>query len=139
MARTRKRTAQVGPLFDEPVFGEGVSTPDPSHFSTRHPSDGAEYKTIEQLLYKDVVSFPESRVAANQVFELATAFGPQGPQVIQQIQKNKQIVFHAVGDSGVPTSPATTAMRSAFSIRLPTTRTRPLSRIGPASSFTWEM
>ena len=100
MAGTRKKPAHVRPLFDEPVFSEGVVSSDPSHFSTRHPSDNAEYNAIEQLLTKDVVSFEQSRIAANEVYELATAFGSPGPQVVQQIQKNGRIVFHSLGDSG---------------------------------------
>ncbi len=100
MARTSKKTTQARPLFDEPVFSEGVVTPDPSHFSTRHPSDNAEYKTIEQLLFKDVVGFDKSRITPQEVYGLASAFGPAGPQVVQQIQKNGRIVFHALGDSG---------------------------------------
>jgi len=95
-----KKTTQARPLFDEPVFGEGVVSPDPSHFSTRHPSDNAEYKIIEQLLFKDVVGFEKSRIALQEVYELASAFGSAGPQVVQQIQKNGRIVFHALGDSG---------------------------------------
>jgi Calcineurin-like phosphoesterase len=100
MAGTSKKPAHLRSLFDEPVFGEGVVTPDPGHFSTRHPSDEAEYRLIEQLLYKDVVGFDKSHIAANEVYELATAFGSHGPQVVQQIQKNGRIVFHALGDSG---------------------------------------
>jgi hypothetical protein len=100
MAGTLKKPAHPRSLFDEPVFGEGVVSPDPGHFSTRHPSDNAEYALIEQLLYKDVVGFDKSRIAANEVYELATAFGSHGPKVVQQIQKNGRIVFHALGDSG---------------------------------------
>ena len=104
MARRRPAPASpLQPIFDEPVFGEGVASPDPSHFSTRHPSDSAQYKAIDDLLRKAVVSFDKSRAKPGDVYSLAEALGPHGAGVVQQIARNGQIVFHAVGCSGSST------------------------------------
>ncbi len=100
----KRRHHPVGlpqPVFDEPVFGEGVATPDPTRFSTRHPSDiFAQFSAIEDLLRKAVVPFDKSRVAPGEVYTLADAIGPHGADVVGQITGNGQIVFHCAGDSG---------------------------------------
>ncbi len=87
-------------IFDEPSFEEGVVTPDPAFFSTRHPSDNAEYKALGDLLSKEVVAFDKSRIAPDQLYQLETAMGQLGPDVVKAITGNGRIVFHAVGDSG---------------------------------------
>jgi len=88
------------PVFHEPIFGEDGSLPDPTGFSTAHPSDSALYNQIGDLLKKDVVAVPESRIAANEVFGLAQAYGSHGPQINKLITEAGKIVFHALGDSG---------------------------------------
>src|SRR6266849_3470115 len=75
------------PLFSEPVFNEGVATPDPTVFKQPHPSDTNTYNQVQNLLKKDVVSFSAPR-------------GKHGPAVVQEIQGAGQIVFHAAGDTG---------------------------------------
>lgn len=40
------------PIFDEPVFNEIKPLLDPDTFSTRHPTDNAQYAAIEELLKK---------------------------------------------------------------------------------------
>jgi hypothetical protein len=90
------------PVFHEPIFNEGSSTPDPTGFLTKHPSDTALYKQIQNLLKKDVVSFSQSRAADGEVFRLQDAYGSQGVQIAQTIKKNGKIIFHALGDSGAP-------------------------------------
>src|SRR5947207_1850901 len=57
------------PVFHEPIFGEDGSLPDPNGFSTTHPSDGALYNEIGDLLKKDVVAVPPSRLGADQFYE----------------------------------------------------------------------
>jgi hypothetical protein len=88
------------PIFDEPAFAEGVPTPDPTRFRVPHPSDAAQYQQIQALLTKDVVGFPASRGSPNDLYSLQDALGPHGPEIIQEILKANQIVFHAVGDTG---------------------------------------
>jgi hypothetical protein len=88
------------PVFHEPVFNEGVRSPDPSGFLKPHPSDTAVYKQIQDLLKKDVVGFDQSRAAVKDVYALQDALGAHGPEIVQQIKTAQKIIFHAVGDSG---------------------------------------
>lgn len=88
------------PIFHEPVFGETEKLPDPNGFSTSHPSDSKLYGQIQDLLTKDVVAIPPSRVADNAVVPLSDAYGNHGPQVIKLIEDAGKIIFHALGDSG---------------------------------------
>lgn len=88
------------PVFGEPVFAEGVPTPDPSTFKVPHPSDAQLYQQIQALLSEDVVGFPAARGAPGDLYELASALGPHGPEVIAALQATGQIVFHMAGDIG---------------------------------------
>ena len=88
------------PVFGEPVFSEGTFLQDPTGFSTTHPSDGAQYKELGNLLKKDVVSFEKSRGGNSDLYTLESAYGPHGPAVVGKIKDAKQIVFHSVGDTG---------------------------------------
>src|SRR5271170_5733178 len=96
----KPNTPLAQPIFGEPVFNEGVPTPDPTQFKVPEPSDSALYKQIQNLLKKDTVSFSASRGNANDLYTLQAAWGPHGPEVVQGIQAAKQIVFHVVGDTG---------------------------------------
>jgi Calcineurin-like phosphoesterase len=91
------------PVFDEPVFAEGKPTPDPTRFKVPHPSDAQLYKRIEELLYKDVVAFPQSRLPDSECYPLEVAWGWHGPEIVERIQAAGKIVFHAVGDIGAST------------------------------------
>ncbi len=84
----------------QPIFNEGSVTPDPKQFKTKHPSDNQQYKQIQNLLTKDVVSFVQSRVQPADLYTLETAFGPHGPELVQSITKAGKIIFHCVGDTG---------------------------------------
>src|SRR4051812_35225802 len=88
------------PIFHEPVFGEDGPLPDPTGFSTEHPSDAATYAQIEELLKTEVVAVPPSRIAADQTYSLEEAYGSHGAQINQIIETSGKIVFHAFGDSG---------------------------------------
>jgi hypothetical protein len=88
------------PLFDEPVFAQGKPTPDPTRFSVPHPSDAALYRRVQALLYEDVVAFPAARGAPGDLYSLATALGPHGPDQVAAVQQSGRIVFHVVGDVG---------------------------------------
>ncbi|HEX3505450.1 MAG TPA: metallophosphoesterase [Xanthobacteraceae bacterium] len=89
------------PLFHEPIFSEAERLPSPTGFETKHPNDDATYRAVEDLLTKDVVAIPASRIADNQTFSLQAAYGDHhGPLVIQKIQAAGKIIFHAFGDSG---------------------------------------
>lgn len=88
------------PVFHEPVFNEDKQTVDPPGFLTPHPSDDALYKALGNRLQTDVVAFDKSRVADDELLPLTNAYGDHGPELLDQITKAKQIVFHAIGDSG---------------------------------------
>jgi hypothetical protein len=94
----------VQPIFHEPTFNEGVSSPDPTGFSTPHPSDNAVYSQIEDLLREDVVAFDTSRFADDAVYSLQDAYGEQGADIVQQIHAAGKIIFHSVGDTGASSS-----------------------------------
>ncbi|HEV2398665.1 MAG TPA: metallophosphoesterase [Candidatus Sulfotelmatobacter sp.] len=88
------------PLFSEPVFNEGVPTPDPSQFKVT-PNDQQFYtKEVEALLTKDVVAFPEATGNPGDLFPLATAWGPHGSDIINAINAANCITFQMIGDSG---------------------------------------
>src|SRR6516225_4222881 len=88
------------PVFHEPNFGEETPTPDPTGFTTQHPSDTAVFDEVKDLLKKDVVSFEKSRGADDDLLQLEHAYGSHGAQVVQKIDHAGKIIFHAFGDSG---------------------------------------
>jgi hypothetical protein len=96
----RQRHALPQPVFDEPSFSEGVPSPDPTRFKVKHPSDDALYKELGNQLERNVVPFDPSRLKPGDVYPLASALGPHGLEVIQEIERAGHIVFHAVGDTG---------------------------------------
>jgi hypothetical protein len=98
------RSVLPSPVFDEPVFSEGKPTRDPTGFTVQHPSDAQLYSKIQALLYEDVVGFPLSRAAPSALYELATALGPRGPELVDAIQSAGHIAFHMAGDIGASTA-----------------------------------
>ena len=88
------------PIFHEPFFSEDKPTPDPTGFETKHPSDNATYKEIENLLKKDVVGIPTSRIDDDELCGLDQAYGAHGAEVLAKIKKAGKIIFHSCGDSG---------------------------------------
>ena len=89
-----------GPIFDEPVFQEGQVLPDPSGFHIPHPSDGATYTQLGNLLFTQTTAIPPSRLAPDGLYGLDQAYGAKGPDVVSQIRQAGHIVFHMVGDTG---------------------------------------
>jgi len=92
------------PVFDEPVFQEGQTLPDPKGFHLPHPSDAATYKQLGKLLKKQTTPVPPSRVAPDALYGLDQAFGAKGAEVVQAIRAAGKIAFHAVGDTGAANS-----------------------------------
>jgi hypothetical protein len=84
----------------QPIFSEGQVTPDPTRFAKKHPSDNALYNQLGDLLKKDTVSFPQSRVSADALYSLQDALGPHGSERIAAIKQAGKIVFHSAGDTG---------------------------------------
>jgi hypothetical protein len=92
------------PLFDEPVFTRGRPTPDPRRFAVPHPSDTRLYDRIQALLYEDVVGFAPSRGAPSDIYALASALGPHGPEEMKEVVRAGHITFQMVGDIGASTN-----------------------------------
>lgn len=92
------------PVFDEPVFNKGLESPNPTRFETKHSSDAPQYKQIQDLLKKDVVGFEKSRLKPGDLYELESALGPHGDEIVKSIEDAGQIVFHGVGDSSLAQS-----------------------------------
>src|SRR5262245_20705532 len=87
-------------MFSEPVFNEEVVTGDPPGLAVFHADDNAIFAQVRELLTKQVVGFQKARVADDQVFPLAQAWGAHGADLVKAIEQSGQIVFQAVGDSG---------------------------------------
>jgi hypothetical protein len=97
----RKKNAKLSlPIFSEPVFNEGVPTPDPSQFKNPVTDDKLYTPQLQALLTKDVVPFDQAGGKPGDVFSLATAWASHGPEIIQSINAAKAITFHMIGDSG---------------------------------------
>lgn len=103
----RKSKSPVSqPLFSEPVFNEGIPTPDPSQFKVT-PNDQQDYtKEVESLLTKEVVSFNKASGKPTDLFPLETAWGDHGSDVIKSINAANGITFHMIGDSGATAASA---------------------------------
>ena len=96
----KPKTPLSRPLFSEPVFSEGVPTPDPSQFTVT-PNDQQFYtKEVQALLTKDVVAFPKATGNPGDLFSLASAWGPHGSDVINAINAANAITFQMIGDTG---------------------------------------
>lgn len=86
-----------------PQFAQPELTPDPSKFRTQHDkqADNAAYKVLDkEVKTLPPLPFPPSRGGVEPVLELATVLGPQGNVRVKSITQAKQIVFHALGDTG---------------------------------------
>ena len=107
----RKKNAKLSlPIFSEPVFNEGVPTPDPSQFKTPVTDDKLYTPQLQALLTKDVVPFDQASGKPGDIFPLATAWGSHGPEIIQSINAAKAITFHMIGDSGASAAKTFPAM-----------------------------
>lgn len=97
----RKPLAKVTrALFAEPVFAEGVPTPDPQQFDVV-PNDSADYTAqVKKLLTTEVVAFDQAGGQPGDLYELSTAMGSHGADAVNSIQNSGSITFHMIGDSG---------------------------------------
>lgn len=96
--------------LDGPIFGQPEPTPDPSTFKVKHPSDGAAYKAIDQLNKQGrlkAMPFDAPRGTPEPRLTLTEVFGGLQRAIASIETKNKQIVFHALGDCGSTRGPKT--------------------------------
>jgi hypothetical protein len=84
-----------------PQFAESTPTPDPTRFSVRHGSDDKAYTILDHE--QDTLKprpFPVVQGSAEPVLTLAQALGPKGEDIVAQIGRAGQVVFHSLGDTG---------------------------------------
>ena len=118
-ARGRQPEAITRDL-DRPVFGQPTRTEDPTTFRVPHPSDGAAYKVIDELNREHKIHplpFPTPRGGTEPQLTLQQVLGdiPGSPakvratarSTVQSITTAQQLVFHALGDCGSTSGPAT--------------------------------
>ena len=122
------------PIFHEPFFNEDKPTPDPTGFETQHQSDTKTYKEVEDLLKKNVVPIPSSRMADDDVFGLADAYGNHGPEIVAKIKKAGKIIFHYCGDLA-PLTLVNTPMNFALPIKSRSIAPKRMRIIGLRSSI----
>jgi Calcineurin-like phosphoesterase len=84
-----------------PQFAETSPTPDPSKFRVKHGSDKQAYSILDREAGAlEPRPFPVLR-DTEPVLKLEDAIGgKEGSDVVSAINKAKQLVFHAVGDTG---------------------------------------
>ncbi len=103
----KRKTLSATPSAGQPLFAEPALTPDPSKFRTEHDTKGddAAYKVLDQEASTlKPLPFPPSRGGAEPVLNLQDVLGSGGPATVKAITQSKQIVFHALGDTGNPRS-----------------------------------
>jgi hypothetical protein len=98
------------PLFSEPVFNEGVATPDPTQFTVTPDDEKFYTKEVDALLTTEVVSFPQASGQPGDVYSLEDAWGPHGSDVVQTIDQAQTIYFQVIGDSGATAAKTFPAM-----------------------------
>lgn len=88
---------------DQPRFAQPEVTPDPTRYVVKHASDGAAYKTLDEMARAHElrpIPFPKARGGDEPVLTLAQALGKDGADAVKQIEAAGKLVFHAVGDTG---------------------------------------
>jgi Calcineurin-like phosphoesterase/Iron/zinc purple acid phosphatase-like protein C len=101
------RLGQPGVRVNDPQFGEMKYTPDPTQFL--HPvNDKQYYKEVDKETVNQLIQIvPPPRDSKNLLLSLADVYGAEGNAKVAVITKAKQIVFHAVGDTGPTSGPRT--------------------------------
>ena len=94
--------------LDQPVFAQPKPTPDPVKFEIKHPTDNAIYKQIDQLNREHKITplpFPAPRGLPEPRLSLAEVLDTKADALEEKITKQKQLVFHSVGDTGSTRGP----------------------------------
>jgi hypothetical protein len=101
------RLAQPGVGARDPQFGETKYTPDPTQF-LHAITDAQFYKLVDKETANQLIqTIPSPRDPNHLLLSLADVYGSQGKAKVAAINKAKQIVFHAVGDTGPTSGPKT--------------------------------
>jgi hypothetical protein len=89
---------------DQPIFAQPQPTPDPTGF--KDPVTDQNFQGIAKV---EPVPQPRGN-AAEPVVTLEHAYGAAGASIVKAIERSKQIVFHAVGDTGSVVGPETQSL-----------------------------
>src|SRR5580658_1870378 len=102
--RRQKSGAKTRLSTEEPVFAQPQPSPDPTTF--KNPVTDQNYAEIANL---EPVPKPVDG-AVEPILTLAQTYGSEGEAKVAAIQQAKQIVFHAVGDTGSVSGPDTQSL-----------------------------
>jgi hypothetical protein len=101
------RLGQAGVVVNAPQFGEAKRTPDPVQF-LHAVTDAQYYEEVDEESANQLIqSIPLPRDPKNLMLALGESYGSQGNAKVNAITDCKQIVFHAVGDTGPTRGPRT--------------------------------
>lgn len=95
-------------VLAQPVFAQPQATADPTVFRVPHPSDDAAYKEIDKLNAEHKLfplPFPAPRGGVEPTLTLADVMGGN-VNAAHRINAGGQLVFHATGDCGNTSGPA---------------------------------
>jgi hypothetical protein len=98
-----EKTSSKAPSTGGPQFAQPQLTPDPTQFRTQHDDkvDHAAYKILDkEASTLKPLPFQPSRGGVEPILKLADVLGSAGAGSVQAITQRKQIVFHALGDTG---------------------------------------
>jgi hypothetical protein len=91
------------PTTDGPQFAQPTPIPGEDKYKVTHPSDNDAYKILdgeERAGELQPTGFPAARGGTEPVLTLEQVLGPFAKRRLAQIAGAKQLVFHAVGDTG---------------------------------------
>jgi hypothetical protein len=99
--KPRKQPSDEPPA-GTPVFSQPEPTADPGKFRTKHASDTSAYTILDkEAKTLKPLPFPAARGGVEPILTLEDVFGAtEGPAVVKAVTQRKQIVFHALGDTG---------------------------------------
>jgi hypothetical protein len=103
-----KKTPLGSRVLAQPVFAQPQATADPTVFRVPHPSDNAAYKEIDKLNAEHKLfplPFPAPRGGVEPTLTLADVMGGN-VSAADRINAGGQLVFHATGDCGNTSGPA---------------------------------
>jgi hypothetical protein len=101
------RLGQPGVSVGDPLYGETNRVPDPTQF-LHAVTDNQYYKEVDKETVNQLIqSVPPPRDPKNPLLSLADVYGSKGGAKVAAITAAKQIVFHAVGDTGPTSGPKT--------------------------------
>lgn len=93
-------------LTGAPQFAQPTTSPDPTKFTVQHGDDDPLYNLVNKALLQKI---PPPRTQ-NLTLALATIWGSAGARVVKDIQTARQMVFHAIGDTGSVKGPQTQSL-----------------------------